>query len=109
MTIYKQVPIEEELPPIGEEVWGLAANDLCTFERQKDNTYLLRGYDRSYRIDPQFWIKSITLPTEEEINKAAESCGSSSKYKSNWVYDEKSVNDGFIEGATHILNLLKQQ
>lgn len=96
MTIYKQVPIEEELPPIGEEVWGLAANDLCTFERQKDNTYLLRGYDRSYRIDPQFWIKSITLPTEEEINKSA-------------TLSKESIEgiEGFIEGAEYILNQLK--
>ncbi len=105
MTIYKQVPIEEELPPIGEEVWGLAANDLCTFERQKDNTYLLRGYDRSYRIDPQFWIKSITLPKKYQIILASDVGHFDRKGKPN----AKFFNQGFIEGAEYILNLLKQQ
>ena len=52
---------------------------------------------------------SQTLPSEEEIEKLAKQAANRSQFLSDYPYDHKSYETGYIEGATTIRNKSLQQ
>lgn len=69
MTIYKQVPIEEELPPIGEDVFALHDKDgWNSTVYLSDNGHFYNSLEpEDCPCYPTHWLRATTLPTEEEI------------------------------------------
>lgn len=104
MTIYKQVPIEEELPPVSEDKFWWVGIVITSDGKSHSSHYRFRtGFEYLGKYKVTHWLKEITLPTEEEINKAADIAYPYSKEAdSDHFYDE-----GFKDGVEYILTQLK--
>lgn len=105
--VFIPISVEDELPPEDKECPGLSvgvilclwsgfmAKSVYDFSRK---VWLVFGRVEEKPENAKIWLKTVELPTEEEIKNQ--------KYIADNGYffsDHRS----FIEGANHILKLLK--
>ena len=92
-SIFIKVPVSERLP----KNYGAYIIGYGTTKRFVD--FNERTNHDSWRMNFEWWLEEITLPTEEEIERDIQELAYS---------DEMSINDFSRQGLQYILNHIKK-